>query len=452
MEKMLEDYGYENKPMPLVLFNDALDHLTKIHRIIRFPRGCALLVGFGGSGKQSLTKLATFVAGYKTWTINLIRNYKEADFRNDLVELYDQVVTKKRTFMFTDAHVVEQGFLELINNILTIGMVPGLFADELKGGLCSPLEKEISDKGLPQTKEFAWQYFINRCRENMHVVLCMSPAGDTLRIRCRNFPGLVSNTTLDWFFPWPEEALTDVANYFIKDVELDEETRVPVVSHIVMIHTSVQKYSIEFDTVYKRKNYSTPKNYLDFIKGYIKFLRDKRKILDSGVRRLEGGLTTLAKAAEDTKVLSADLAIKNEEIAEKKVIVEALIADITQKSEIAGKKQKEATEKKAFLAVKSVEIGLKKDEANKDMEAAAPALLAAKAALQNVKPAQITEIKALANPPDAIKMVCTITFHFYIKDGKVDDWPTVKQRMLGDMKMLENLKTYDITTCTKEMA
>lgn len=132
---MLEDYGYENKPMPLVLFNDALDHLTKIHRIIRFPRGCALLVGFGGSGKQSLTKLATFVAGYKTWTINLIRNYKEADFRTDLVDLYDQVVTKKRTFMFTDAHVVEQGFLELINNILTIGMVPGLFADELKSGL-----------------------------------------------------------------------------------------------------------------------------------------------------------------------------------------------------------------------------------------------------------------------------------------------------------------------------
>jgi len=150
----------------------------------------------------------------------------------------------------------------------------------------------------------------------------------------------------------------------------------------------------------------------------MKFLATKRKYLDSAVRRLEGGLTTLAKAAEDTKILSAELAIKNEEIAEKKIIVEALIADITQKSETASKKQKEASEKKAFLAVKSVEINEKKEEANRDMEAAAPALLAAKAALQNVQAKQITEIKALANPADAIRVVCQLTFHFYIKDGK----------------------------------
>ena len=51
LNKMLEEYGYENKSMNLVLFNDALEHITKIHRIIRFPKGCGLLVGFGGSGK-----------------------------------------------------------------------------------------------------------------------------------------------------------------------------------------------------------------------------------------------------------------------------------------------------------------------------------------------------------------------------------------------------------------
>jgi len=64
MNKILEDYNFNQKPMNLVLFNDALEHITKIHRIIRFNRGSALLVGFGGSGKQSLTRLSTYLATY----------------------------------------------------------------------------------------------------------------------------------------------------------------------------------------------------------------------------------------------------------------------------------------------------------------------------------------------------------------------------------------------------
>lgn len=186
--------------------------------------------------------------------------------------------------------------MELINNILTIGIVPGLFPEEEKDGMTGPLDEEIRKQKLPDTKEFRWNYFVQRARENLHIVLCMSPAGDTLRLRCRNFPGLISNTNVDWFFSWPEDALTAVAENFMGAVPLEPETKEKVTQHIVMVHLSVQEFSAVFKQKFKRDNFSTPKNYLDFIKNYINFLSQKRKKMDSNVQRLHVGLATLAKA------------------------------------------------------------------------------------------------------------------------------------------------------------
>jgi len=183
--------------------------------------------------------LATFTAGYGLFTINLIRGYKESDFREDLKSLYRLVLEKPQTFLFTDAHVQEEGFLELINNVLTIGMVPALIPDEEKDGLMTKTDEEIRKKKLPETKEFRWNYFVSRARENLHIVLCMSPSGDTLMLRCRFFPGLVSSTSIDWFFPWPEDALTAVAGNFMGAVQLEDDQRSKVTEHLVMVHLSV---------------------------------------------------------------------------------------------------------------------------------------------------------------------------------------------------------------------
>lgn len=226
--------------MNLVLFKDALEHLTKIHRIIRFPLGHALLVGYGGSGKQSLTRLSAFTASYDIFQITLTRGYKEKEFREDLKNLYELLVQKPTIFLFTDAHVLEEGFLELINNMLTIGMVPALFDEDGKKKMSDKIRDEAKRKGVLETKDELWNYFLEKIRDNMHIVLCMSPAGDTLRIRCRNFPGLVSNSQINWFFPWPEEALVSVATEYLKEENVEDETYRPlIIQHITNVHESI---------------------------------------------------------------------------------------------------------------------------------------------------------------------------------------------------------------------
>lgn len=69
----------------------------------------------------------------------------------------------------------------------------------------------------PEDPDTIYKTFVERVRNNLHIVLCMSPVGDSLRIRCRKFPSLVDCCALDWFSPWPAEALYNVAYRILKD-------------------------------------------------------------------------------------------------------------------------------------------------------------------------------------------------------------------------------------------
>ena len=70
-ENGLIDYNAQHpgKKMNLVLFVSAIEHIVKIHRVITTEFGNALLVGVGGSGRKSLTELATSIAGFETFQI-----------------------------------------------------------------------------------------------------------------------------------------------------------------------------------------------------------------------------------------------------------------------------------------------------------------------------------------------------------------------------------------------
>mmetsp|Transcript_30329 Transcript_30329/g.22076 ORF Transcript_30329/g.22076 Transcript_30329/m.22076 type:complete len:105 (-) Transcript_30329:4542-4856(-) len=99
----------------------------------------------------------------------------------------------------------------------------------------------INEMGKEETPDVIKSVFVDRVRANLHVCLCMSPVGDTLRVRCRNFPSLVNCCTLDWFSRWPEEALLYVSQEFLKELDLpSEEVRASLAKMCMVIHTSVE--------------------------------------------------------------------------------------------------------------------------------------------------------------------------------------------------------------------
>ena len=177
--------------MDLVFFPDAIINLIKISRIIRNPGGNAMLVGVGGSGKQSLTKLASFIAGYKTFQVTMTRTYNTANFVEDLKILFKTcgIQGKGTTFLFTDQDIKEEGFLEYVNNVLAGSLISNLFSRDEQSEIvneCLPIMKR--ETSIPPTPDNAMTWFLDRVRTNLHVVLCFSPVGEKLRSRALKGP------------------------------------------------------------------------------------------------------------------------------------------------------------------------------------------------------------------------------------------------------------------------
>lgn len=113
--------------------------------------------------------------------------------------------------------------MEDLNNILNTGEIPNLMLAEDKDKIQNDLRTVITDTRKVETNDQCNTLFIDRVREYFHIALCMSPVGDTLRVRCRKFPSLVNCCTLDWFSRWPEDALLYVSRVFLKNLELPSD-------------------------------------------------------------------------------------------------------------------------------------------------------------------------------------------------------------------------------------
>jgi dynein heavy chain len=436
-----------------------MKHVSRVSRIVSNSSGHALLVGVGGSGRQSLSRLSAFISSCNTFMIVISSAYGLNDLKTDLQTMYLKAGVKDEgvLFLFTDGQITNEKFLVYINDLLSSGEVADLYAAEDKDGIRNNVRGGCKSAGYSDTPENLWNFFIGRIRKNLHMSICFSPVGDDMRNRAKKFPALITCTVIDWFQPWPFDALQSVAMKFLQPMEIfgdeDSPLRTGCVAFFPYSFEATEKVSQKFMKQEKRFSYSTPKSFLELLKQYTGMLGGKVDALEDKKERLTNGLEKLRVTQEQVAELEIVLTEKAE-------VVKVKVAEAEIKAEEVGTEKAKVsmeTEKANMVAAEaediSKKVNIQKASCEKDLAAALPLVAQAEAALDVLNVKDFQELKSLAKPPAGVDKLLESVMHLFCgidpavevdKKGRLKDnsWKAAGKIMANPGVFLQNLKSY----------
>lgn len=456
--KSLQEYNAVTRnKMNIVLFQYALMHLNRICRILTMPGSSALLVGVAGSGRQSLTRLAANMLQQTFFQPEITKNYGLSDWRDDIKVVLKESggMGRDTVFVFNEGQIKLSAFLQDIDCLLNLGEVPNIYAIDEKQEILElvRLAAQGGNSNIDVSPLQIFQFFINRTKQKLHILLCFSPIGSGFRTWTRLFPSIVNCCTINWFEVWPEDALEMVAEQYIETLNVQDTVKKSIVKACQIFHTEALSIKDEFYRNTGRIIYITSASYLELIKSFTKVIELKQKeVMDNKMRYIVG-LQKLDSAADAVSLMQTNL---ND--LQPKLIIMAdestkMASQIERETIDASKATEQVKKDEVVVNVKAGQAQELKNECEKDLAIALPILKEAEKALNTLKPADINEVKNFKTPPKLVQFVMNAVV--ILKGGapvkkkdpktgeiELDYWPAAK-KILGEMSFLQSLMEFD---------
>nr|8FCY_A Chain A, Cytoplasmic dynein 1 heavy chain 1,Serine--tRNA ligase [synthetic construct] len=358
----LKVFYEEELDVPLVLFNEVLDHVLRIDRIFRQPQGHLLLIGVSGAGKTTLSRFVAWMNGLSVYQIKVHRKYTGEDFDEDLRTVLRRSGCKneKIAFIMDESNVLDSGFLERMNTLLANGEVPGLFEGDEYATLMTQCKEGAQKEGLMlDSHEELYKWFTSQVIRNLHVVFTMNPSSEGLKDRAATSPALFNRCVLNWFGDWSTEALYQVGKEFTSKMDLEKPNyivpdympvvydklpqppshREAIVNSCVFVHQTLHQANARLAKRGGRTMAITPRHYLDFINHYANLFHEKRSELEEQQMHLNVGLRKIKETVDQVEELRRDLRIKSQELEVKNAAANDKLKKMVKDQQEAEKKK-----------------------------------------------------------------------------------------------------------------
>lgn len=380
--------------------------------------------------------------------IEITRTYDQVAFRDDLKRMLMRsggagpsgTSNCHTVFYFSDTQIVKESFLEDVNNVLNSGEVPNLFEPDEMERIIAAVRPLAIAAGKVETRDAIYLHFVQLVRENLHIVMCMSPIGDAFRVRCRMFPSLINCCTIDWFNEWPKEALLSVAQNQFAAVDLGSGAiKAGVCEVCVAIHYDVSKATTRFYEQLRRITYTTPTSYLELLTLFLSTLAEQRERIARQILRYSGGVDKLVATNLVVDSMKAELTEMQPVLAQAQKDTAKLLEEVTRDQEAADKVKEQTAKEEAAVTEIANEAKAIAADAQRDLDEAMPAYHSAVEALKSLDKKDIQEVKSYAKPPELVQMVMEAVC--ILLDAK-PDWNEAK-KLLADTSFMDRLQTYD---------
>ncbi|XP_043279701.1 dynein heavy chain, cytoplasmic isoform X3 [Venturia canescens] len=465
----LKVFYEEELDVPLVLFDEVLEHVLRIDRIFRQPQGHLLLIGVSGAGKTTLSRFVAWMNGLSIFQIKVHNKYTGEDFDEDLRQVLRRSGCKdeKIAFILDESNVLDSGFLERMNTLLANGEVPGLFEGDEYTTLMTQCKEGAQREGLMlDSNEELYKWFTGQVMKNLHVVFTMNPSTDGLKDRAATSPALFNRCVLNWFGDWSDNALFQVGKEFTNRVDLEKPSwkcpdffpsvcslipaqtchRDAVINACVYVHQTLHKANARLAKRGSRTMAITPRHYLDFINHFVKLYREKRSDLEEQQLHLNVGLSKIAETVEQVEEMQKSLAVKSQELQAKNEAANAKLRQMVKDQQEAEKKKVQSQEIQQQLAIQTVAIDQKREDVMADLAQVEPAVIDAQNAVKSIKKHHLVEVRSMANPPAIVKValesICLLL------GENASDWKSIRAVIMRDNfinTIVSNFSTEDIT-------
>ncbi|WVQ81477.1 hypothetical protein IAT38_003601 [Cryptococcus sp. DSM 104549] len=467
----LRVFHEEELDVQLVLFNDVLDHVLRIDRVFRQIQGHLLLIGVSGGGKTTLSRFVAWMNGLSIYQIKVSNKYTGDDFDEDLRTVLRRAGCKgeKICFIMDESNVLDSGFLERMNTLLANAEVPGLFEGDEHAALMTACKEGSQRDGLMlDSHEELYRWFTQQVARNLHVVFTMNPPANGLASRAATSPALFNRCVLDWFGDWSDQALYQVGLEFTQTLDLDMAAYTPaapfpiafrdlqlppshrqaVINGMVYVHQSMQSVTTKLAKRQGKYNHVTPRHFLDFINHYVRLFNEKKEELEEQQRHLNVGLDKLRETVSQVEELRHSLAAKSSQLEAKNAEANQKLKQMVTDQQEAEAKKAASIEIQAALEGQDEFIRQRTAIVQEDLAQAEPAVLEALAAVGNIKKQHLSEVRSMANPPEAVKLAmesaCTVLGH------QIDSWRTVQGIIRRD-DFISSIQNFDTKKMSKSV-